>query len=144
MKTQEKIRNAAEARAKIDQLGDNLKKIKDLQEENALLKGKIETWVEEHGDEMFAQGASVGETERHEYWWDVGAPSLRVQSHRELEDVVELMKGNEVFSEYLLETYDAEAIKDDFGGSKNKRKQVEEVGLYFTTPHPHIKVEGKR
>lgn len=136
------ITNRTEADKIIDQFGANLKKIKDLQDTNKKLKSTYEAWANAHPDLAFDGERMEGRTDTFAYAMAVGDPVLKIQSHLADEDVIARMKADEKMSEYVIETYDREGIKGDFGGSASKRRSVEDFGLFFTTPKPHLVVEA--
>ena len=73
---------------------------------------------------------------------EADAPSLRIQSHLDREDVVARLRTDPEMAEFVVTTYDAKAIKAAFGGSKSKRAGVETFGLRFTENAKHLKVES--
>lgn len=136
------IGNREEAVRAIDQFGGNQQKIKALQDENKKLKALYEAWANANPDLAFEGETMEGRTERFAYAMAAGAPALKVQNHLTAEEVVARMKASDDMREYVVETYDADAIKADFGRSANRRRAVEDIGLYFTVPKPHLVVEA--
>lgn len=136
------ITNKTDAEKTIDRFGDNLQTIKRLQDENKALKALYERWAFEHPDEAFDGPTMEGRTARFAYALAEGVSALKVQTHLDREDVVQKLEDDEEMCEYVVKTFDAEAIKADFGTSKEKRRSVEDFGLYFTTPKPHLAVEA--
>ena len=143
MKT--RISNRKDGHAVINTIGDNEAEIKRLQSENKKLKALFEEWAKEHPDEAFKGGGPFmeDETDKYAYRMEKCEPALRVQSHLTVDDVVRKLGAEPEMEQYVLKTYDSDGIKSDFSGSETKRREVENFGLYFTKPEPHLKVEAK-
>ena len=141
MKT--KINNRKDGHAVINAIGDNEAAIKRLQAENKKLKAIFEEWANENPDEAFKGPYMEDVTDKYAYSMVKNDPALRVQSHLTVEDVVKKLGADPSFEKYVRKTYDADEIKYDFSGSETKRREVENFGLYFTKPEPHLKVEAK-
>lgn len=141
MKT--RISNRKDGHAVINTIGDNEAEIKRLQAENKKLKALFEEWAKEHPDEAFKGEYMEDSTDKYAYRMEKSDPALRVQSHLTVADVVAKLGANPSFEKYVKKTYDSDGIKGDFSGSETKRREVENFGLYFTKPEPHLKVEAK-
>ena len=141
MKT--RISNRKDGHAVINTIGDNEAEIKRLQSENKKLKALFEEWAKEHPDEAFRGEYMEDETDKYAYRMEKCEPALRVQSHLTVDDVVRKLGAEPEMEQYVLKTYDSDGIKCDFSGSETKRREVENFGLYFTKPEPHLKVEAK-
>ena len=128
------IRNKDEAERVIDQFGGNQQKIKALQDENKKLKALYEAWANENPELAFEGETMEGQTGKFVYAMALGNPALKVQSHLTEEEVVGRLKANEETAEYVREA--------DYGRTRNGRRAVEDFGLYFTTPKPHLVVEA--
>ena len=136
------IRNKDEAERVIDQFGGNQQKIKALQDENKKLKALYEAWANENPELAFEGETMEGQTGKFVYAMALGNPALKVQSHLTEEEVVGRLKANEETAEYVRETFDSDALKADYGRTRDGRRAVEDFGLYFTTPKPHLVVEA--
>ena len=136
MKLTTEITCREEALAAIDILGDNLAQIEALQRRNRTLKDLFEAWAKVNPEE------ANGQTGRFSFSMEADAPSLRIQSHLDREDVVARLRTDPEMAEFVVTTYDAKAIKAAFGGSKSKRAGVETFGLRFTENAKHLKVES--
>ena len=137
------ISNRADGHAVIDTIGDNETEIKRLQAENKKLKALFEEWAAANPDEAFKGRYMEDETKKYAYSMVKNDPALRVQSHLTVEDVVKKLGAEPAFAKYVKKTYDADEIKLDFSGSETKRREVENFGLYFTKPEPHLKVAAR-
>lgn len=134
MKMKTEITSLEDVQEVIDRLGDNEAKIEALKLQNKTLKGFVEVWAKAHPKE------AEGQTDKFAFWLETAAPSLKILSHLTREEVVAKLDADEDMREYVVLTFDADAIKADFGGSKAKRKSVEAFGLRFTESQPHLKV----
>jgi len=137
-----KINNRKEGHKAINAIGDNEVEIKRLQAENKKLRQLVEEWALANPDVAFTGGSRFLEdkTDKYAYGMEKADPALRVQSHLTVDDVVIKLGASAETEQYVKKTYDSDEIKADFGGSEAKRKRVEEYGLYFTKPEPHLKV----
>ena len=140
-----RITNRKDCHAVINAIGDNEALIKRAQSENKKLKALFEEWAKEHPEEAFKGGGPFmeDETDKYAYRMEKGEPALRVQSHLTVDDVVRKLGAEPEMEQYVLKTYDSDEIKAEFGGNEKKRKAIEEFGLFFTKPEPHLKVEAK-
>jgi len=134
------IKNRADAMKAIDAFGDNQDRIDELLETNRKLKALFEEWALANPDEAFSGDTLEDATERYTYALVKAAPALKVQSHLTREEVVAKMRDDETMAEYVIADFDAAAIKADFA---RKPRQVEDFGLYFTDPKPHLHVTAK-
>lgn len=127
----------------INTIGDNEAAIKRLQSENKKLRALFEEWALANPDEAFRGRLMKDSTDRYSYHMETTEPALRVQSHLTVDDVVQKLGADPSTEQYVKKTYDAEEIKSDFGGSEKKRRAVEDFGLFFTHPEPHLKIGMK-
>ena len=138
------INNREDGQDLIDAIGDNEATIKRLQAENKKMRALFEEWALANPDEAFENTSLMeDETEKYVYRMVKSDPALRVQTHLTVEDVVAKLGADPATERYVKKTYSPEEIKADFGANEKKRRQVEQFGLYFTRPEPHLKVEEK-
>jgi len=90
-----------------------------------------EKWAIDNPKEAFGKGTS-DTTGRFDYRLTAGVRSVRRRTGFTQEQVVKLMEGCEAMAKYVFKAYDTKKIGEDFGGNADKRKSVEEVGIFFT------------
>lgn len=141
MKTQ--INSRTDGLKVVDLIGDNEAKIEQLENETKKLKKLFEEWALAHQDDAFKGDLMEGETEKYSFAMLKGDPALRIQPQLSMSDVVARLGADAEAAKYVTNVYDAKAIKADFGRTAAKRKAVENYGLYFTRPQPHLSVVGR-
>jgi len=134
------INNRKDGHQVINAIGDNEATIKRLQSENKKFRELFEAWALANPDEAFSGKFMEDKTDRYEYRMERAEPALRVQSHLTIDEVVARLGADPSTEQYVKKTYDPDEIKLDFGVSEKKRKEVEDFGLYFTKPEPHLKI----
>ena len=129
-----KIENDAEFDSAIDEYGEMSEKIEQLKSDAKLLRQLTEAYADEHN-------VKSRETKNYRLKMKKGESSLRMKSGYGEADVVALLKRSEVGRMFVIETYDAVAIKRDWG-DKAHAEQLDEAGLMLTCPKRHAVISG--
>ena len=132
------INSPEEFNSGIEQLGIKEAMIKDYRRAAKRLRVLLEEYIAKHASEV----NETGETLLYHYSMKKAEPALRMQPQLKESEIVERMERDTTFKHYVKKVWDAERIKTDYANSDNSR-DVENVGLFFTVPKPHLYVEAK-
>ena len=128
-----RIKNETEFIEAIDAYGDLTANIEKLKSEAKIAKVCIEIYANEN---KITRKAG----ERYRLLMKKGTPALRRLAGVTDADVVALLEQSEIGKNYIIPTYDSDAIKHDFGGNSEVCEQLAEFGLMMTNPKRLAKV----
>jgi len=131
---QTKIENEQEFADTIDQLGHAQAEIARQKSDADILRQMLEAYAVQNGIREHA-------TTLYQFEMAKGKSSLRRGKDVKESDVVLTLKRSEIGKDYLVYTYDAEALKRDFGGNAQGREHLAALGLFLTRPEAHAKVK---
>jgi len=132
---QTKIENVDEFAAAIDQFGDALAAIEERRAEANVLKQMLETYAN-------ANGINRHKTDRYVLSLKKSGAALRCKSGITADAVVAALQRSEVGKAYVVPSYDAEALKRDFGKDDAGLEQLGNFGLILTEPKRHAEVKA--